>query len=229
MTDVVDPADDSWVSALLAESAEPAIPESVAVRMRHVIDQERAARIAAAESAAISDLADQRRVRRPMWPWAIAGGFAAAAAVAAVFVAQPFTSSPPANPTQAAGGQTTAVPISSGSQYTASNVTELVPAHLVATTAAEAAPMAARQATFLATADGVNDCLAGLGTNSAHLRMIDLASYENLPVAVLAFLDNDADRTADVVVVGVRCNRTDPQIRLRGVARITPAPQTAGE
>jgi hypothetical protein len=49
------------------------------------------------------------------------------------------------------------------------------------------------------------------------LRMIDLATYENLPSAIMAFSAGDQDRTADVVVVGTLCNRNDPQVRTRAV------------
>lgn len=227
MNDVVEPDDDAWVIALLGRLDASPMPEAVAQRLRNTISAESAARAEVApegvQSASVTDLGGHRDAHRPMWPWALAGGFAAAAAVIAVLVAQPFTGSNPSEAPIASGDQTTIVPISSGTAYTAANVADLVPRQMVPDRPQSAAPMAARQATFVATSEGIDDCLAGLGSQASELRMIDLASYDDLPVAVLAFLDNDADRTADVVVVGVRCNRTDPQVRLREVARITPA------
>ena len=232
MSDVTEPDDDIWVSALLSELAAPPMPEPVAARLRAVIAAESAVRTAGADStegASVTNLAESPRSPRPMWPWAIAGGIAAAAAVMAVLVAQPFTASTPADVPLAAGAESSVVPISTGTNYTAANVADMVPIHLTRDTTPAAAPMAARQATFVATKDGVNDCLAGLDTPPSHLRMIDLANYDSLPAAVLVFLDNDTDSTADVVVVGVRCSQADPQVQLRGVARITPAAKTPGE
>lgn len=233
MNDVVDPDDDAWVSELLGGLIAPTMPDAVAQRLRNTIAAEHTARADAApagvQSASVTDLGRRRDTGRPMWPWALAGGFAAAAAVTAVLVAQPFTGSNPNEAPIALGNQATIVPISSGTAYTAANVADVVPQQMAPDNRQAAAPMTARQATFVATSEGINDCLAGLGSPASELRMIDLASYDDLPVAVLAFLDNDNDRTADVVVVGVRCNRTDPQVRLREVARITPAAGAGAE
>lgn len=199
--------DDSWLRAALRSLPDPPVPTEVDEAIHQVIARECDARD--------HDTPARRRVGR--W-WGVAA--AAVVVVGTGLAAWTLASTPSVGDDVVALGSGTSVrPVSTGTNYTAANVAATVPANL--TTARAAASVDVRRPTFAATADGIRSCLEGVGGPPERLRLLDLATYDDVPVAVMAFLDSDHDSTADVVVVGIRCSRQDPQVRMRQETTMT--------
>ncbi len=226
--------EDVWLRAPLADLPTPAIPDDVAQRVSAALQAESQAR----QAAEVPTLRHAGRNRR--W-WYAAGGIAAAGiAVALAVSALPGGGGTPAGVTADAsespivapiedgesartGDQQNAlsvVPVSSGNRYTADNMKAQVPV-LIASPSAAAPPEVVR-ATFAATPAGIVSCLDGVGYPPQDLALLDIARFQDAPVVVLAYLSGAEDGTADVVVVGVRCSSSDPQVRHRDVANMTP-------
>lgn len=231
------------VVGILGSLPDLTMPEDITARLTQVIAAESASRSAATApltasasapltvarttSPQTSPQASQRR-GRGRWLYA-AAGIAAVGAVGVALVVNsssnpipPVAAPAPSNSDQDSitdinsGGGFTVQPISSGLSYTAASLAPAVSANITHTPTSAAAP-ARRASSFAATSAGVKSCLEGVGASMVDLRMIDLATYENLPSAIMAFSAGDQDRTADVVVVGTLCNRNDPQVRTRAV------------
>lgn len=236
--------DGDWLRPLLADLPDPPIPTDVADRITAALQAESAVRAQRAEQAGgldtsegsaaaslaavaspelLADHASPRRRRRGggYRTWLVAaGGIAAAGVVAAAVVTAMPGSSQDSGVTANSGGSlgstTKYHPVSTGAAYTQANLTSLVARNLRASHAP--ANPAFSSATFAATDDGIDSCLAGVGNPTQELAMLDLADYQDAHVAVLAYLKGADDATIDVVVVGVRCNRDDPQVQRRDVA-----------
>lgn len=210
------------VIALLGSLPAVTMPDDVTHRLTQVIAAESAARLTVDPQSPASPPSHRSRGR---WLFA-AAGVAAVGVVGVALVATSGPTSPPpvAAPTASHTEQTaindtgnfSVQPISSGLSYTAASLAPAVSANMasVPTTAPEPSR---RASSFAATSAGVKSCLEGVGASVVDLRMIDLATYENLPSAIMAFRAGDEDRTADVVVVGNLCSRSDPQVRTRAV------------
>lgn len=223
-----------WLIPHLGSLPVPTMPDAVSDRVLAALRAESAASRPSAPPApapAVTDLGVERDNRRAAgsgrgW-WAAAAGVAAVALGALVYVeAMPTASqsgtvvaeSASDRPAATAGAQI--VPVSSGADYSVQNIDRMVPSTIAASRPAATAE--ALRATFAATDDGIRSCLAGVGNPPQDLALLDLAKFQNSPVAVLAYLDGNDDGTADVVVVGVRCSRDDPQVRHRDVADMLP-------
>ncbi|MCB0916016.1 MAG: hypothetical protein H6525_01685 [Actinobacteria bacterium] len=243
MTGDDDELDDyASLHSALSELPNPPIPADVSARVLAAIAAESEARATARQSpvnadAAPADIARARNNRR--W-WYAAGGVAAAGlAVALAATVLPSGDSLPVGVTAEASNTTPAemklgvpgvpgsrqagpgvVPVSSGTTYSPESVARQVPEVLASATVE--APTTLLQATFAETPAGIRSCLDGVGFPPDDLALIDMARFSDTPVAVLAYLTGDDDDTADVVVVGIRCNRSDPQVRHRDVANMTP-------
>ena len=240
-----DVTDDQWLTQALASLPTPPIPPEVAARVSAAIRVEAEARVdnvaplrPPAEPPAPDSTGTTNRRKDPR-RWLLGAGAVAAAGLVAAFVVNqitPDSSVPAAQPpvtaspeggdarTQATAGsqpdragtdQVTFVqPVSSGTSYTAASLQPVMAdrMHQLPTTPA---PAQVRAATFAQDAAGIQSCLDGVGAKPLELRMIDLARYEDLPSAVMAFRGNDQDPTTDVIVVGMLCTRDHPQIRMR--------------
>lgn len=159
--------------------------------------------------------------------WLAAGAVAATALVAtAVVTAMPGADEGAGVVADAGAAQNAAVtpltvqPVSSGTSYSTQNLASEVP-RLITIRSAAVADADSRRATFAETDDGIRSCLAGVGNPPTDLALLDLAQFQDGRVAVLAYLTGADDGTADVVVVGIRCSRTDPQVRHRTQASMT--------
>lgn len=223
-----------WLIPHLHDLPAPAMPAAVSDRVLAALRTEAAGRQPSAppdSTPAVADLDHARADRRSTgsgraW-WVAAAGVAAVALGALVYV-ETMPTAPPSGTVVAeaasdraaatAGGQV--VPISSGADYSAQNIDIMVPSTIAA--ARPAATAEALRATFAETEAGIRSCLAGVGNPPQDLALLDLAKFQDSPVAVLAYLDGNDDGTADVVVVGVRCSRDDPQVRHRDVADMAP-------
>ncbi|MDQ1246033.1 MAG: hypothetical protein QG597_400 [Actinomycetota bacterium] len=227
-----DPTAGDWLLPHLADLPAPAMPADISDHLLAVIRAESVQRqhatAAAAPSAPVTDLEAERRARRSSrrW-WAAAAGVAAIGLAGLVYV-ETMPSTPDAGSVAAgsASGPTdtaaAVVPITSGADYSVQNLTTMVPATISSSRATlpSRAPTDALRTTFAATEAGIRSCLAGVGNPPQDLALLDLARFQNAPVAVLAYLDGNDDGTADVVVVGVRCSQEDPQVRHRDVANM---------
>ncbi len=209
--------DDDWLSEPLRSLPDLPMPQEVVTRLDAVIARESASR-------ATDELAARRRRRTP---WLVAAAAVVGIAVAgAVLVPMLTEPAPPAADAQMAISEPdfAIVPVSSGSSYSAANVDALVPQQL-SQTAATAAPVSMRRSTFTESADGIRSCLQGVRHVPATLRMLDLARFDDSPAVVMAFLTDNSDSTADVIVVGMRCTSEDPQVRYQHESRLTAAAQ----
>ncbi len=238
-------ADDEWLTQALASLPTPPIPPEVAAKVSAAIRVESEARVAnviplqPATRPEASDSPVPTTHRSDPRRWLLAAGAIAAAGLVAVFVVSqttPDASVPAAQPPATAspesgdgsarattGGQpdsadtgpvTFVQPVSSGTAYTAASL-QPVMADRMRQLPTTPAPAQMRAATFAQDAAGIQSCLDGVGAKPLELRMIDLARYEDLPSAVMAFRGNDQDPTTDVIVVGMLCTRDHPQIRMR--------------
>ncbi len=236
--------DDEWVRQLLGRLPEASIPDDVSQRVLSALADESRARTGGnisevthlsasapgtpvtPDSAAEASQATSNR----RWWWAAGGVAATGIGVALALSALPDGSQPgnitaeassvvqpeQQTPDSFAADAVKVVPVSSGSTYTAQNVRLRVPQVMESATGV-ASPEVLR-ATFAATPAGIDSCLAGIGFPPQDLALLDIARFQDSPVAVLAYLTDADDGTADVVVVGVRCSKTDPQVRHRDVA-----------
>ncbi len=228
------------VVGILGSLPDLTMPEDITTRLTQVIAAESASRSAAAASltaaaplpaAPLAQPASQPSSQhrgRGRWLYAAAGIAAVGAVGVALVVNSSSTPTPPAAAPAPSrtdlnaitdttdNGGFTVQPISSGLSYTANSLAPTVAANMTTTPTSAPAPDR-RASSFAATSAGVKSCLEGVGASMVDLRMIDLANYENLPSAIMAFSAGDQDRTADVVVVGTLCNRNDPQVRTRAV------------
>jgi hypothetical protein len=227
------------VIALLGSLPDLPMPQDITTRLTHVISAESALRTAATP-VPVAQHADQpidqsaeqpphpgtsRRPGRGRWLFAAAGIAAVGVVGVALVVNSRTVPTPPVAAPQPSRSEQNVIsdnsgfsvqPISSGLSYTAESLAPAVSAHMTSTPAATAATER-RASSFAATPAGVKSCLEGVGASIVDLRMIDLANYENLPSAIMAFSAGDQDRTADVVVVGTLCNRENPQVRTRAI------------
>lgn len=233
-TDDTPPAGDEWLTAALRSLPSPTMPPEVASRISASIAAESAARETSRETPPVTNVTRLRT--RSRWILA-AGGIAAAGLVAAFVVGQvntappvPLAQTPPTPQTRASADAGAPIPstgnpsdptppevsfvqpISSGTTYSAASLEAAVADHMQDMPSTPAPP-AARAASFARSPAGIKSCLKGVGMKAVELRMIDLAQYEDLPSAVMAFRAGDQDPTTDVVVVGVQCNQTAPQLR----------------
>jgi hypothetical protein len=225
-------SDADWLIPHLADLASPGMPAEVADHLRNTIQAEAALRSSAATAVpasslpppAVADLAAERRARRASrtW-WAAAVGIVAVGLAGLVYVeTMPSASDSGSVTAESTVGRTdpqpAVVPVTSGADYSVQNISTMVPAAI--TSARSAAPTDALRATFAETEAGIRSCLAGVGEPPQDLALLDMARFQNAPVAVLAYLDGNDDGTADVVIVGVRCSQEDPQVRHRDVANM---------
>jgi hypothetical protein len=233
-----DLAEAEWVRSLLGRLPEPQIPDDVSQGILAALSAESRVRSDSlvttlpAESANIppatpehlGDVTHLGSNRR--WWWAAGGVAAAGIGLALAVSALPNGSAPggitaeAVNVEQHADGSSATivpvVPVSSGSTYTAENVRVRVPQ--VISSSAGAAPPEVLRSTFAETPAGITSCLDGVGFPPQDLALLDIARFQGSPVAVLAYLTDAGEQTANVVVVGIRCSHTDPQVRHRDVA-----------
>jgi hypothetical protein len=152
------------------------------------------------------------RARRRWWPAAL--GVAAAGVVGVVVV----SSLQAPDDTRLAGPLGEVVPVASGTDYTPAAMTELIGRNLRSPESLAPAAVSVRQATFTGSEAGIESCLVGVGNPPRQLAMLDLARFRDAPAAVLVFLSDSQDSSADIVVVGPGCSQRQPQVRHRTVA-----------
>lgn len=207
------PADDgSWLLPHLADLAPASIPVDVAARITSALAAEQPSGAGGQPVTGPTHARD--RARRRWWPAAL--GVAAAGVVGVVVV------SSLQSPTESrfAGPLGEVVPIASGTEYTPEAMTELVGRNLRTAATLTPAAVSVRQANFAGSTAGIDSCLVGVGNPRQQLAMLDLARFRNAPAAVLVFLSDSKDSSADVVVVGPGCSQRQPEVRHRTVAYV---------
>lgn len=226
----LDPADDARIRELLGALPPVVMPAAVADRIGAAIRTESLARVertAAAHSAGAGDEVGAARSRRNPGARRYVAIASAAAAIAVAGVVGLTVAG------QSGGAGTsppvTAAAVSSGTHYESASLADQVtiqlssaPASPVASipatsqspSPAATAPARSRMpisGTFAATREGIADCLRGLARSQNPI-LVDVATYADVPAAVLA-LPDEADRSmVDVFVVRVSCSSADPHM-----------------
>lgn len=209
-----------WLLPHLRGLAPGEIPASVAARVTAAIaataGQPALAEVPASADAAPRGGSAEDRARRRWWPAVL--GVAAAGLAGVVIVSS--LQSPGAQDGPIAGPLGEVVPVASGTEYAPESMTELITRNLKAEARLTPAGASVTQATFSGSRAGIDSCLVGIGQPPQELAMLDLARFRNAPAAVLVFLSDSTDSSADVVVVGPGCSQRQPEVRHRSVAYV---------
>lgn len=208
--------DEGWVTEQLQSLPPPVMPAHIASRISAALREEQRTQAGGAgsagqEAAAGENVADSNRRRGLFTGLAVA----ASAALALMLVSwNPWQSSP--DDYERVMALNSVQPVSTDTNYTSANIVQAVGAHLDNVTARTSdlpvATDAERRGSFAANDDVMASCLDGLGTALDDVRLVDLADYQGQPSGIVVYADEGGNL---VVVVGPRCGRDDPGVRMR--------------